>query len=148
MPDEPSPPLDRAAFKARLREIRARIHAGDTCAARQALEALERLPDLATLDSPTVLGPPRKLVAARLSLAKAEGDEVARAGYQYHLVPDPALWTPHLAQSEAERQAALAAAGQTVPRVIHQIWIGPRAAPANCAAWARHAPALGYRYHL
>lgn len=37
-----------------------------------------------------------------------------------------------------------------IPRILHQIWIGPQSMPANCVEWCAHTKGLnrGYQYHL
>lgn len=127
---------------ARLRE------AGDHAGARALLDALSRHPDAQALGERTSLGLPRRLHAALLRLAKAEGDLIARIGYQFHLVPDPARLAPFARASTSEKRAIAAANRQPVPRVLHQIWIGPLSPPPATHAWAAHAAARGYVYRL
>jgi mannosyltransferase OCH1-like enzyme len=122
--------------------------AGDFAGARALLDALAAHPDAATLGERTSLGLPRRLHAAMLRLAKAEGDLIARIGYQFHLVPDPARLAALARGTTAERRAITGANRQPVPRTIHQIWIGPHAPPPATQAWATHAAAPGYAYRL
>lgn len=127
---------------------RALVAKGDFAAATAILDGLAADPAILALPAQTMLGMPRRLHAARLHLAKARGDLVARAGYQFHLVPPPELLAPLFHFSGPERQAITAANRQPVPRVIHQIWIGSLPVPDGVAAWRHHAGVQGYQYRL
>ena len=96
----------------------------------------------------TVLGLPRRLHAARLRLAKAEGDLVARIGYQYTLVPPPDMLAKYTQFSAEDRRMINLKSREDVPRLIHQIWIGEKAPPISVKAWAAHAAQHGYDYRL
>ncbi|QCL85779.1 mannosyltransferase [Agrobacterium pusense] len=96
----------------------------------------------------TVLGLPRRLHAARLRLAKAEGDMVARIGYQYTLVPPPQVLEKYARFSVEERRTINLKSREDVPRLIHQIWIGEKSPPMSVEAWAAHALKHGYDYRL
>ncbi len=133
-------------LRALLAEVRALTEAGDFGAAREMLAAIEAR-EAAGLGPATALGLPRPVHAARLRLAKREGDPVARIGYQYTLVPPPDCLACHFAQP-ADRAAEAAAARMPVPRAIHQIWIGTRSVPATVGAWAAHARARGLTHRL
>jgi mannosyltransferase OCH1-like enzyme len=133
---------DALEAAARLRET------GDFAGARSLLAALADHPDAAALGETTSLGLPRRLHAAMLRLAKAEGDLIRRIGYQFHLVPDPDRLAALTRATTAERRAIADANRMPVPRVIHQIWIGPLPPPPATAAWASHAGAQGYAYRL
>jgi mannosyltransferase OCH1-like enzyme len=122
--------------------------AGDFAGARALLAALADHPDAQSLGEKTSLGLPRRLHAAMLRLAKAEGDLISRIGYQFHLVPDPARLAALARATAAERRAITEANRQPVPHTIHQIWIGPHAPPPATRAWATHAAAQGYAYRL
>ncbi|QRM53881.1 glycosyltransferase [Sinorhizobium sp. BG8] len=111
-------------------------------------DALVADPDNHLLGTPTAIGLPRRLHAAMLRLAKAEGDPLKRIGYQFNLVPPPAMTEKYGRFDAAERKALAAASREAVPRVIHQIWIGPNEPPASTVAWAEHAAAHGYEYRL
>ncbi len=138
----------KAVLDSRIAEAKAQVAARDLGAARRALEALADDPVLGALPPVTALGLNRRLHAALLRLAKAEGDRVARAGLQLLLVPPPEMLA-HLAQATtAERRDLASANEREVPRVIHQIWIGPQPVPPAVAAWAGHAAAQGYAYRL
>lgn len=136
--------------KARLM---AEIEAAIRMAAQDVEGALLRLRDLAAdpdrdvLGPPTLLGLPRKLHSARLTLAKAAGDLVGRLGLQATGVPPPDLLAPLFAVSAPERLALTEAAHHPVPKVLHQIWVGGPA-PVSCAAWAAHAARHGWRHRL
>lgn len=96
----------------------------------------------------TLLGMPRKLHAAFLKLAKAEGDAVARIGLQYNLVPDPERIIRHFRLDDGSRRGMAACNAAPVPRVIHQIWIGSKPVPVSVEAWQRQAKATGYDHRL
>lgn len=119
---------------------------GDFAGARAVLDRIA--PDLAALPPVTALGLNRRLHAAFLRLAKRTGDSVARAGWQMHLVPPPGALAALAAATTDQRRAALDAQAAPVPRVIHQIWLGPLAVPPAAAAWAAHAAAQGYAHRL
>jgi mannosyltransferase OCH1-like enzyme len=127
---------------------RTMISKGDFDAAAAVLEGLAADPAISVLPAQTMLGIPRRLHAARLHLAKARGDLVARAGYQLHLAPPPELLASLFHFSGVERQAITAANRQPVPHVIHQIWIGNKPVPTAVAAWRHHAGLQGYEYRL
>ncbi len=103
---------------------------------------------LTALGSETSLGLPRRLQSTLLKLAKREADPVRRVGYQYHLVPRPEVVSRHLGYSDEARQAMVRSATESVPRTIHQIWIGTRPVPVTVEAWRAHAARHGYRYRL
>ena len=131
-----------------IASARALVAGGDFAAAAAVLDGLTADPEIAMLPAQTALGLPRRLHAARLHLAKARQDLVARAGYQFHLVPPPEMLAPLFRYSSAEQQAITAANRVAVPRVIHQIWIGTKPVPAAVAAWRHHAAVQGYHYRL
>ena len=122
--------------------------AGDYSAARAALDRLAADPEAGLLGEMTALGLPRRLQAAMLRLAKAEGDVLRRIGYQYSLVPPPERLARFARFGPEERRRINAANRLAVPKVIHQIWIGPLPVPPACAAWAAHARVQGYDYRL
>ena len=111
------------------------------------LAAIAQEADVEVLGHRTSLGVPRRLHSALLKLAKARGDSVQRAGYQYHLVPPPALLEAFVKFTGAERRDMVTVNREPVPHMIHQIWIGPNPPPAT-AAWAKHAARHGYDYRL
>ncbi len=127
---------------------RALVAGGDFAAAAAMLDGLTSDPEIAMLPAQTALGLPRRLHAARLHLAKARQDLVARAGYQFHLVPPPEMLAPLFRYSSVEQQAITAANRVAVPRVIHQIWIGNKPIPPGVQAWQHHAAAQGYQHRL
>ncbi|MES2435981.1 MAG: glycosyltransferase [Pseudomonadota bacterium] len=127
---------------------RALIAKRDFDAATAILAALTADRDIVALPAQTALGLPRRLHAALLHLAKAKRDPVARAGYQFHLVPPAELLAPLFRFSAAEQRGIVAANRRAVPRVIHQIWIGSLPVPAAVAAWRHHAAVQGYGYRL
>lgn len=131
-----------------IRAARAMVAKGDFAAATAILDALTADSEIAALAAQTALGLPRRLHAARLHLAKAVGDIVARAGYQFHLMPPPEVLAPLFRFSTAEQQEITAANRRPVPRVIHQIWIGSLPVPVGVAAWRHHAGLQGYQYRL
>lgn len=123
----------------RLAEARALLEELRTGLTSQSIDSLGPM---------TLLGMPRKLHAAFLKLAKAEGDAVARIGLQYNLVPDAEKITRHLRVDDAARRKMAALNAAPVPRVIHQVWIGSKPVPASVEAWQRHAEATGYDHRL
>lgn len=131
-----------------IRAARDLVAKGDFDAATAILAALTADREIAALPAQTSLGLPRRLHAALLHLAKAKRDPVARAGYQFHLVPPAELLAPLFRFSAAEQQSIVAANRRPVPRVIHQIWIGSLPVPAAVAAWRHHAGLQGYGYRL
>ncbi|MGE7370596.1 glycosyltransferase family 32 protein [Neorhizobium sp. NPDC001467] len=144
---ETAKPGERAALLA----ARQLIAEGRLAQARTALDAMRdgltaRSTD--TLGPLTLLGMPRKLHAAFLKLAKAEGDVIARIGLQYTLVPEAERIIRHFRIDDATLERMVAQTSRPVPRKIHQIWIGPRPVPVAAAAWQRHAEATGYDYAL
>lgn len=127
---------------------RALVAQRDFAGAKAALDSLSADDTIRALPAQTALGLPRRLHAARLHLAKAQGDVVARAGYQFHLVPPPEILAPLFGYTTTEQQAITEANRAPVPRIIHQIWIGSLPVPAAVAAWQQHAAAQGYDYRL
>lgn len=127
---------------------RALVAEGDFWAAAAVLDALTGDPEILALPAQTALSLPRRLHAAYLHLSKARGDAVARAGYQFHLVPPADLLPPLFEYSAAEQTAITACNRQPVPRVIHQIWIGNKPIPPGVQAWQHHAATQGYQHRL
>jgi inositol phosphorylceramide mannosyltransferase catalytic subunit len=138
--------------KERLNEgiatARSLIAKGDLASAELLIADLAKNPDLRAVGPQTSIGLPRRLHAVFLHLAKAQGDAVRRAGYQFHLVPPVDVLQPLFHYSAAEKHAINRANSQPVPRTLHQIWIGSLRVPAAAAAWQQHAVAQGYRYRL
>jgi mannosyltransferase OCH1-like enzyme len=139
---------DRDRARAALDAAAALRQQGDFGGARAELSALSRHPDAQALGEPTALGLPRRLHAAFLRLAKAEGDALARIGYQFHLVPPPGRFARWTAVTPDDRRAIAAANRRPVPHSLHQIWIGTLPVPPSAAAWAAHAARHGYAYRL
>ncbi len=127
---------------------RALVASGDLARAETLINSLTDDPAIRALGPQTALGLPRRLHAVLLHLAKARGDPLRRAGYQFHLVPSPGTLAPLFRYTSAEQRGINAANARAVPRIIHQIWIGPRPVPAASAAWQAHAAATGYAYRL
>ncbi|MEI4488548.1 hypothetical protein V8J36_20325 [Frigidibacter sp. MR17.14] len=139
--------LTKVKLAALMDLLERQARGGDVAGALAQLDAAAAAglaPDLGPM---TALGQPRKLVAARLRLARAAGDAVGRAGLQALAVPPVALLAPLFAPGPAERAARRAAADQPVPRRLHQIWLGGPP-PAACAAWAAMAARHGWEYRL
>lgn len=142
---------NRAAYRDALARARALIDAGRLEEARKALDALKA--DAALMESDmlgqrTVLGMPRRLHAAYLKLAKAQGDPVARIGLQHGLVPDPALLEPFSQFDLSTIRQMTELAREPVPRLLHQIWLGSLDLPPSTRRWAEHAAATGFQYRL
>ncbi|WP_299480000.1 glycosyltransferase family 32 protein [Cypionkella sp.] len=127
---------------------RSLVAQGKLTEAAVVLDTLVQDPETSTLPAQTALALPRRLHSALLHLAKAKGDAVARAGYQFHLVPRPEVLAPLFQFSTAEQLAIATANHAPVPRVIHQIWIGSLPVPTTVAAWRRHAAMQGYEHRL
>ncbi|QYK41182.1 MAG: hypothetical protein KF887_17665 [Paracoccaceae bacterium] len=132
---------------AAIAEAQAARRSGDASRARAVLAAVAA-GHLAHLPPVTALGLNRRLHAALLRQAKADGDPVARVGFQAHLVPPPEVLDGITAAGGALRQAMVQAAARPIPRVIHQVWIGPRPLPPTIPAWAAHAERQGWRHRL
>lgn len=116
--------------------------------AHEILNLLREDPENDALGHRTSLGLPRRLQSAFLKLSKAEKDAVARAGYQYHLVPPPETLQKFTGFSSAERREIAIINRQPVPRILHQIWIGDAPLPAGTEQWRQHADQHGYQYQL
>lgn len=142
-------PVDppKAFYDTRLAEARAALQAGDLPQAREIAALLAGLP-AEPLGPLTMAGVPRRLHALLLRIAKAEGDVAAKAGWQVTQVPPPGVLAPFVALDEAQTARALALATVPVPRVLHQVWIGPLAPPANLDAWRAQAQASGWGHRL
>lgn len=104
--------------------------------------------EIGALGQHTVLGQPRKLQSAWLSLAKAERDPIRRIGYQFHLVPPPEVLAVFGAFTASERREVAKANRRPVPHILHQIWIGPKPPPITTKAWAAQAGRHGFAYRL
>lgn len=131
-----------------IAEARALTDKGAHDAAQVLLAALAADPAIRALPAQTALHLPRRLHSALLHLAKARGDAVTRAGLQFHLVPPAEVLAPLFRYGVADVQAMTAANLAPVPRVIHQIWIGPLPVPPGVEAWRAHARRQGYGYKL
>lgn len=135
------------SYKERLKEARHLIETGHFREARAILDDLQ-LSSSPAVEEETSLGLPRRLQSALLKLAKAENDPIRKIGYQFHLVPPPEKLAVHAVFSPEERRKIAGFAAKPVPRLIHQIWIGPKDVPPAAAAWAAHANAHDYDYRL
>lgn len=122
--------------------------AGQFDKAREILQALAVDPEVDALGQRTSLGLPRRLQSALLKVAKAEKDRLISIGYQYHLVPPPSVLQRFATFTTTERRQITAANRETVPRHIHQIWIGSNPEPVGTSAWEKHAQLHGYSYRL
>jgi mannosyltransferase OCH1-like enzyme len=139
---------DKKYYDAQLDRARQLQNEGLYGEAHALLLSLVAVKDGHLMGEETVLGLPRRLHSARLRLAKAEGDMVARIGYQYTLVPPPRVLAKYAQFSPEERRTINLKSREEVPRLIHQIWIGEKAPPASIKAWASHAASHGYEYRL
>ncbi|WCK01761.1 glycosyltransferase family 32 protein [Agrobacterium tumefaciens] len=139
---------DKKYYDAELDKARQLQNDGRYAEANALLLSLVAAKDAHLMGERTVLGLPRRLHAARLRLAKAEGDLVARIGYQYTLVPPPQTLAKYVQFSTEERRMINLKSREDVPRLIHQIWIGEKAPPVSVKAWAAHAARHGYDYRL
>lgn len=134
-------------YKKMLGQAKKLIQSGRLDDARDLLHDI-RTGELGRSDALTSLGLPRRLQSALLKLSKAEGDMIARTGYQFHLVPPPEKLAAHADFSSGERDRMVALSQAEVPRCIHQIWLGPRPVPSTVSAWADHAATHGYQHKL
>lgn len=139
---------DKKYYDAQLQIARQLQNDGQYAEAHALLLSLVAAKDGYLMGERTVLGLPRRLHAARLRLAKAEGDMVAKIGYQYTLVPPPQLLAKYARFSPQECRTIGLKSREDVPRLIHQIWIGEKAPPISVEAWAAHAARHGYDHHL
>jgi len=135
-------------LKASLSAAVSLSQAGKFRKAREILTNLSNDPDVEVLGHRTSLGLPRQLHSALLKLAKAEKDTLLSIGYQYNLVPPPALLNKYFRFTTAERRTIAGVNRLPIPRTLHQIWIGPNKAPLGTQAWQTHAAEHGYDYHL
>ena len=122
--------------------------AGSFAEARSILTAIERDPDVSVLGDSTTIELPRQLHSAFLKLAKAESDAIKKIGYQYHLVPPTDTLNKYARFSIAERKHITQVNKHSIPRKLHQIWIGSTQAPIGTLAWEEHAASHGYEYQL
>lgn len=139
---------DKKYYDAQLNEARQLQNEGRYAQAHALLLSLVAADDAHLMGEETVLGLPRRLHAARLRLAKAEGDRIATIGYQYTLVPSPQKMEKYARFSTEERRKIGLKSREDVPRLIHQIWIGEKIPPVSIEAWAAHASKNGYDYRL
>jgi len=140
--------LEKKRLNEKLKVAAEACLAGRLAESRDILNTLAADPDIDQLGSHTSLGLPRRLQSAFLKLAKAEKNAVLSIGYQYHLVPPPAVMSAYTRFTGAQRRAMTAVNRQPVPRKIHQIWVGPNAPPFGTEAWQAHAKAQNYDYQL
>lgn len=139
---------DKATFDATLADIRRLLAQKDFASAQDRLARLAREDDQHLMGEVTALGLPRRLHSAYLRLAKAKEDAVAKAGYQYLLVPPPEVFATYGRFCADERRAIARKNREAVPKLIHQIWIGSKPVPPSTDAWRKHAEANGYTYRL
>lgn len=139
--------INEPDYKRMLGEAKALIRSGNFEAARGLLQEI-RAENIGKTDAQTSLGLPRRLQSALLKLAKAEGNTVARIGYQFHLVPPPEKLARYGVFSAQEKATMAELSRRPVPRCIHQIWLGSKPVPPTVDAWAAHAAANGYQHKL
>jgi len=138
----------KAALNHRLEEAATLRLAGRFADALKVLRSIEADPGATLLGHKTTLGLPRRLHSAYLKLAKAESDAVRKVGLQYNLVPPPATLGKYASFTLDERKLITRMNRESVPKKIHQIWIGSQPAPAATAAWQSHATTHFYEYQL
>ena len=144
-------PRDKPWYDGELARLDALIAAGDADAALAlaAHLAAEAAGDPAEPMGPlTLAGLPRRLHAAQLRLARAEGDRVAKLGWQALQGPPLQALLPLAELTAEERRAAGAMAARPVPRILHQIWIGELPRPPALAAWQGWCAAHDREYRL
>lgn len=138
----------KAKLNQRLEEAASLRLAGHHDDALNVLKSIEADPSADLLGHATCLGLPRRLHSAYLKLAKAEGDAVRKVGLQYGLVPPPATLAKYAKFTIAERKNITEINRLSVPKKIHQIWIGSKPAPIATQAWQEHAHLHQYEYQL
>ncbi len=142
---------EKGWYDAGLARLDALIGAGDAEAALALAASLaaEAEGDPAQpMGPPTLAGLPRRLHAAQLRLARAEGDQVAKLGWQAMQGPGLDALLPLARLTPEERAEAVSQAGAPVPRILHQIWIGSLPRPSALAAWRDWSAAHGRDYRL
>jgi mannosyltransferase OCH1-like enzyme len=139
---------EKACFDKKLAEVRDLVAAGDFAQAHGLLNNLSGEQDAHLMGENTALGLPRRLHSAFLRLAKAQGDDVRRTGYQFLLVPPPDVFAPYGQFSGGERREIAAKNREPVPKILHQIWIGDRPPPVSTSAWGAHAVRHNIEYRL
>lgn len=139
--------INEPDYKRMLAEAKKLIRLGNLSEARSLLEQI-RMQRLGQADPATSLGLPRRLQSAMLRLAKAEGDQIRKIAYQFHLVPPPERLAAYATFSAGDRARMVELSRMPVPACIHQIWLGSRPVPVTVSAWERHASENGYEYRL
>ncbi len=139
--------INEPDYKRMLGEAKTLIRSGNFEEARNLLQEIQAK-GLGKADALTALGLPRRLQSAMLKMAKAEGDAVARSGFQLHLVPPPQTLARYNVFSRQERARMVELSRVSVPRCLHQIWLGSKSVPPTVDAWAAHAAANGYQHKL
>ncbi|MGV8938694.1 MAG: glycosyltransferase family 32 protein [Allorhizobium sp.] len=141
----------RAIARAILAQSVEMARGGDIEGAQDLLDTLLANTSLvarAELGPPTVLGWPRKLHSANLRLAKIAKDRLRVTGLQFTLVPDPAVMADIGRYSGKEQRRIARLAGEAVPRILHQVWIGDLPPPPAVDAWRRHCNSFSMDYRL
>ena len=129
---------DKHWFDARLEDLSELTRAGRFEEAHALADLLAAAPGEGTPDPMgplTLAGLPRRLHAARLHLARAEGREVEKLGWQAMQGPALDALLPMASFTAEERRQAATMATLPVPRILHQIWIGHLPPPPSLAAW-------------
>lgn len=139
---------DKAYFDEKLALVRRAIEKGNFEEAKIGLRRLSEMDAQHLMGEVTALGLPRRLHSVYLRLAKARGDAVQKAGYQYLLVPPPEVFEPYGQFSFDDRRQIAARNREPVPNILHQIWIGDKPVPVSTEAWAKHAARHGLEYRL
>lgn len=141
----------RAIARAIIGQSVEKARGGDIEGAQGLLDSLAADHELlarAELGPPTVLGMPRKLHSANLRLAKIARDRLRVTGLQFTLVPDPAVMADVGRYSGGEQRVIARLAGEKVPRILHQVWIGDLPQPPAVDAWRRHCASFSMAYRL
>ena len=140
--------LAKQRLKASLSAAASLRKAGRFLEAREILTGVKNDPEVDILGHRTSLNLPRQLHSSLMKLAKAEKDAALSIGYQYNLVPPPALLNDYSRFTTTERRDITAINRLAIPNIIHQIWIGPDKPPISTQAWKAHAVEQGYDYRL
>jgi mannosyltransferase OCH1-like enzyme len=139
---------DKTYYDALLADVRKFQKENRLDEARSLLRDLQKEPDNGLMGPKTVFGLPRRLHAALLRQAKVEKDTLKRIGYQYTLVPPPEVLAPYGIFDVSGHRALAEANRKPVPKIIHQIWIGPKELPVSIEAWRKHAEDNGCEFRL
>ncbi|MFH5776018.1 glycosyltransferase [Paracoccus sp. NGMCC 1.201697] len=142
---------DKHWFDAQLEVLAQLTRTGRFDDARTLAQLLEAEPTVtgdAPMGPPTLAGLPRRLHAALLHLARAEGRLIDKLGWQASQGPALDALLPMAVLDPMERRQAAEMALAPVPRILHQIWIGSLPRPPSLVAWQAWCARQGRAYCL